>query len=168
MHSITFIIEAVPTSCINLHGFQHTRQISIQNSTGKLHLVIPRSGNVKAACIADFFSLQALQHAARTIQTSPKMQEAYLLQARAFLQLGKFSAAIKSCSIAEQIANVKSTGLTAASKLMDDIAIRAAEAGSVEGFDGRQLQACLNKPSRIFSKTSYMCAEAQPHHCCFP
>lgn len=85
--------------------------------------------------------LQALQHAVLAIQASPKLQEAYLIQGRAFLKLGKFAAAMKSCRIAEDIANVKSTGLTKPAKLMDEIAITAAEAGSLEGFDGRQLEA---------------------------
>ena len=66
--------------------------------------------------------------------------------------LAKYSAAIKSCRTAEQIANVKSTGLTKIDKLMDEIAISAARAGSYDGFDGRHLEACSKVYSPITPK----------------
>lgn len=86
--------------------------------------------------------LQALQRTIEIVKSHPKMQETYLLQATAFLRLQKFAAAVKSCRIAEDIANVKSTGVTKAGRLLDEIAFEAAEKGSLAGFDGRCLEVC--------------------------
>ena len=82
------------------------------------------------------------------LQRFPETQEAYLLQANAFLHLRKFAAATKSCRMAERIANVKSTGVTKAGRLLDQIAFEAAKQGSIAGFDGRQLEVVLRSPAK--------------------
>ena len=85
--------------------------------------------------------VQALQYSTVLIERSPKRDEGFLLQGAAFLGLAKYTAAMKSSHIAEQITNAKGTGLTKADMLMDDIAYTAAQQGSFEGFDGRKLEA---------------------------
>ena len=88
-------------------------------------------------------SPQVVQGMAALLERYPDLQRGYLIQGRALLELGRFTAAVKSCRTAERIANVKNTGLTEAAKLLDQIAFAAAQKGSFEGFDGRQLEASI-------------------------
>ena len=90
--------------------------------------------------------MQALEDLLRLTMQDPTCVTAWEAQATAFWKLGKISAAMQSCRKAEKVLDVKSSTRTRVSQLMDDIAISAASAGNLDGFDGRQLEVRSSLP----------------------